>query len=224
MSKKSVFEFLVPPNEFSLSNPEVASKNANKIVLIDEDGDRIIFKGSDLTYKNGLLTSGVVDSFVFQNEAGKKLVSFTGIDFDAATVSAAPPQALLEYTFIFGLRHDNLMLGSKGSDEMNGMLGNDVIKGFAGGDRLSGGVGNDVLTGGSGEDEFSFSSGDGRDRITDFDADFGDGKQDLLDADFGDIVSITNVKGNATINFGDGDVVTLVGVKASEIDISDFAS
>lgn len=219
MSKKSVLEFF--SNEIAISNPELAFKSAQKIVLKDEDGDRLIFEGSGLVIKNGMLKSGEIDTFLIETKDGKSLLSFTHIDIDVATLPSSSPVELVQFGLIYGLRHDNVILGSKGTDEINGLIGNDVMKGRGGDDFLGGGAGKDVLYGGSGEDQFDFEKGNGKDRIMDFDADGSDGKQDLIDTDLV-YLSIKDVKGNAVINFGDGDTITLVGVKASEIDASDF--
>lgn len=221
MSKKSVVQYHRPQTDLALSNPDIIAKNGTKIVLEGDEGNRVIFEGSGLVFKNGLLKSGEIDSLTFENDKGKVFLTMTNIDLDAQTQPGIEAGALLEYAYVFGLRHDNLILGSKGTDMIIGLLGNDVIKARGGDDLIAGHYGNDVITGGGGEDVFQFQEGHGKDRITDFDADGSDGKQDLIQTS-STYDSIKNVKGNAVIDFGHGDTLTLIGVKANEIDASDF--
>jgi Ca2+-binding RTX toxin-like protein len=220
MSNKSVLKVHVP--SFSLSNPEITSKSEAKIVMIDDYDNRLTFEGSGLTFKNGALRSGVIDEMTIESHKGKVILSLTNIALDANTVPGIKPDALVEFSYTFGLRHDNLVLGSYGANSLNGMVGNDVVKGRGGNDLISGDTGNDVMIGGAGQDRFQFYGGDGRDRILDFDADNSDGKQDLIDADFSDAIGMKTVKGSAVLNFGHGDTLTLVGVQVTEIDVSDF--
>lgn len=220
MSNKSVLQVHVP--SFSLSNPEIASKSEGKIVMIDDYDNRLIFEGSGLTFKNGALRSGVIDEMTIESDKGKVILSLTNIALDANTVPGIKPGAFVEFSYTFGLRHDNLVIGSKGANSLNGMVGNDVVKGKGGDDLISGDTGNDVMIGGAGQDQFQFDPGDGKDRILDFDADNSDGKQDLIDADFSDVIGMKTVKGNAVLDFGHGDTLTLVRVQVTEIDGSDF--
>lgn len=223
MSKKSVFKYFVNEDKVSIDSPEILSTSARRIVMVDADGDRLILSGHGLTFKGGALVSGVIDTLLGENHKGKDLLSLTHIDLDAATViDGIAPDDLSEYAFLFGFRHNNLMLGSEGDDHLNGALGNDVIKGFFGDDHLAGSFGNDRLTGGIGSDYFQFVPGDGKDTITDFDADFNDGKQDYIEAVYDDLVGVKNIKGGVVLNFGHGDTLTLLGVKAADIDITDF--
>ena len=222
MPKKSVYAYNVPSGDISLEMLSVSTKNATKILMIDNDGDRLTLHGSGLTYKNGMLKDGQIDGLTIRNSDGKLLASATNLDIDVKTLPTGEPPAVFEYGFLLGTRHHNVMRGSTGNDELNAGIGNDVLKGRGGDDQLTGHRGNDTLTGGDGEDRFVFRDGDGKDRITDFDADFGDGKQDLIGAAWADVVSIKNVKGHAVVDFDGGDTITLLGVKANEIDASDF--
>lgn len=220
MSNQSVLQVHVP--SFSLSNPKIASKSEERIVMVDDDHNRLVFEGSGLTFKNGELRSGVIDEMTIESHKGKEILSLTHIALDANTLPGIKPDVFVEYSYTFGLRHDNLVLGSKGANSLNGMVGNDVVKGKGGDDLISGDTGNDVMIGGAGQDQFQFDPGDGKDRILDFDADNSDGKQDHIDADFSDVIGMKNVKGSAVLNFGNGDTLTLVGVLTTDIDSSDF--
>jgi Ca2+-binding RTX toxin-like protein len=71
---------------------------------------------------------------------------------------------------LYGGTGEDTLYGGKGGDALNGGLDNDLIRGNDGADTLDSGQGNDVLSGGNGQDAFVFSTGDGKDKITDFDA------------------------------------------------------
>ncbi|MFD1344372.1 CAP domain-containing protein [Litorisediminicola beolgyonensis] len=118
---------------------------------------------------------------------------------------------------------DNTLVGKRGRDTLAGGDGDDKIKGGGGGDTLSGGAGNDMLKGGRGADTFIFTSG--RDTFKGFDlnedtlmldADLWSGRMSARDvvAEFGDIH-----RGDAVLDFGHGDVVTIKGVD----DLNDLA-
>lgn len=66
---------------------------------------------------------------------------------------------------------NDTLLGGLGKDRLEGGSGNDLLKGGSGNDVLVAGAGRDVLSGGGGADRFVFKRGDGRDTITDFNAD-----------------------------------------------------
>jgi Ca2+-binding RTX toxin-like protein len=123
--------------------------------------------------------------------------------------------------------NDNLV-GANGNDNLSGGAGDDVLSSGIGDDILSGGVGNDALDGGTGDDRFTFAAGFGRDRVTGFDSD-ARGGQDLMDisglgitsGNFGSRVTIAASGGDAVITI-DGNVITLTGVTASTVNVSDF--
>lgn len=122
---------------------------------------------------------------------------------------------------------DNLQ-GANGNDNLSGGAGIDVLSGGIGVDVLNGGTGNDSLDGGTGDDFFAFGTSFGRDRITGFDSD-SRGGQDLMDisllgittANFTSRVAISASAGDALVNI-DGNVITLAGVTASTVNVSDF--
>ncbi|MNP01978.1 Leukotoxin [compost metagenome] len=123
--------------------------------------------------------------------------------------------------------NDNLV-GANGNDNLSGGAGDDVLSSGIGDDILSGGAGNDALDGGTGDDRFTFAAGFGRDRVTGFDSD-ARGGQDLMDisglgitsGNFGSRVAIAASGGDAVITI-DGNVITLTGVTASTVNVSDF--
>lgn len=118
---------------------------------------------------------------------------------------------------LYGLDGNDRLFGNDGNDALNGGSGNDSLSGGNGNDRLLGGTGNDLLSGGLGADLFDFHAG--RDTILDFrnnvdtlrvdDALWGGGARsaDQILSAYGRVVG-----GNAVLDFGHGNVVTLNGV------------
>ena len=132
---------------------------------------------------------------------------------------------------LYGDAGNDLLFGGTGSDQLFGGAGNDILYGGGGrddswqsltdapgtnADKLYGGAGDDTLTGGGGRDTFVFRSG--RDTITDFTYDVDlitlddvlwDGTQNIAAV----IAQSGSIKaGSASLDFGDGNVLTLTGV------------
>ncbi len=110
---------------------------------------------------------------------------------------------------------------------MNGDEHADTLYGGSGDDVLNGGSGNDVLTGGLGSDTFVFRSGYGNDVVQDFVA--GAGTDDAVDIVGMGYTDLASVMANATqsgtdtvIDFGNGDILTLVGVDKASLHADDF--
>jgi Ca2+-binding RTX toxin-like protein len=117
--------------------------------------------------------------------------------------------------------------GSQGSDIIAGSNGVNELNGEGGDDSIQGHRGNDILRGGAGRDGFAFQSHCGKDVIEDFshaDHDF----ISLVNFDtFGDFVDLkkhhlTEKNGNAVIDLGDGDRLTLIGIDADSLQKQDF--
>ncbi|MFM2391330.1 MAG: hypothetical protein RLZZ437_2885 [Pseudomonadota bacterium] len=113
----------------------------------------------------------------------------------------------------------NGFYGEAGDDVLAGRAGNDTLSGGSGNDFLNGGTGLDQLYGGAGADRFVFARGDGADLIFDFS--FAEGDRLQISAAMvargvnptGVIQRYGSVQGgNATLDFGNGDRVSLVGV------------
>lgn len=127
------------------------------------------------------------------------------------------------------------LTGSAGRDQVTGgaladtLIGGgaqDTLYGGAGNDLLSGGAGDDTLTGGNDADTFAFNAGDGHDTILDFgtgadvvdlDATFGITSQAALDA-----IASDDGSGNAVLDLGNGDTITLIGVDYTTLSINAF--
>ncbi|MEM1313021.1 MAG: fasciclin domain-containing protein [Pseudomonadota bacterium] len=117
----------------------------------------------------------------------------------------------------------DVLAGGRGGDELSGGAGRDLLLGGRGDDTLDGGAGRDLMRGGSGDDVFVYGEGGGRDRVADFAA-----GEDVLDvssfglADFEAFEALGAQRSRAaTFDFGDGDVLTLVGVQIDELSASD---
>ncbi|MEP3275386.1 MAG: M10 family metallopeptidase [Stappiaceae bacterium] len=114
------------------------------------------------------------------------------------------------------------LYGGNDDDTLLGGAGNDLLKGGNGDDRLSGGTGDDELVGGNGSDVFVILQGNGDDIVSDFQIDLDD--IDLSDTDFDsfDDLDISDNNGNAVLDLGDGNSVTLIDVNAADLSTDDF--
>lgn len=124
---------------------------------------------------------------------------------------------------------DDKLVGGGGGDVLNGGAGDDRLFGKYGADTLDGGTGDDVLVGGGGSDTFIFGLDAGRDKIRDFEL----GRDQLLLSleltgglsDAGEVWDSFGTIRNerAILNFGDGDVLRLLGVEDSDGLLDDIA-
>jgi Ca2+-binding RTX toxin-like protein len=125
-------------------------------------------------------------------------------------------------------RIERATTGDGADDTFFGDVLSDSVDGGGGNDTLGGGKGNDGLVGGTGSDRFVYRPGDGRDTIVDFTNDFF--SHDKIDVSaFG--LSFTELMAHATqfgpnteFNFGNGDVLTLLGVQKASLGAGDFSS
>ncbi|MFD1327296.1 fasciclin domain-containing protein [Mycoplana ramosa] len=113
--------------------------------------------------------------------------------------------------------------GGSGVDVLLGEAGRDKIYGGAGQDTIDGGAGRDWIAGGSGGDIFVFKHGSNRDVIVDY----RDGKDTVdlsgyVGIDGFDDLTVRDGWLGAKIELDDGDSITLVGVRKSQIDAGDF--
>ena len=122
---------------------------------------------------------------------------------------------------------DDYIAGNNGKDTLTGGDGDDLILGGGGDDLIDGGSGSDELWGDEGEDKFIYRSGYGEDTIFDFSEEEIvelRGFEEFDDDDFEDLIQdITLPSGvnAAEINFGNGDVLKIVGVRADDLEIDD---
>lgn len=225
MAKRSVLELSIPLDDIELSGALYMTDQSNNRIIFTDFlyGGSFMLEGHGFDVKSGKIKAGVIEDLTIFDPQGKQALEFRGIDLSIKPVPQNTPLTLVSALLELGLLQSNVMTGSKRDDDMNGQNGSDVMKGAGGADELDGGLGKDVLWGNGGFDIFDFGTGYGKDKIMDFDADPGDGGQDLISAEFLNIVSKSKDHGNTVLDFGSGDVLTLVGVKAQDIDATDFA-
>jgi Ca2+-binding RTX toxin-like protein len=112
---------------------------------------------------------------------------------------------------------------------LTGNIAANILKGGAGEDVLTGGKGNDTLYGGVDADRFVFHKGDGKDVIRDFDTKGSD--HDVIDLshvsaiqNFSDLTHhhMQQHGSSVVIDDGQGDTITLIGVKTGQLVNADF--
>ncbi|MBX9456478.1 MAG: hypothetical protein KL863_10915 [Rhizobium sp.] len=163
----------------------------------------IVLNGTGFTYEGSRLAGGTITSIVYTDEFDASVMSVTGLKMNASKLP------------IYVGTFDDILY------EM-ASAGRDTVTGTASFDTIDGGKAKDTLTGGLGPDHFSFTKGDGKDKITDFDAKGGEGRQDFIVLH--DVIDYdVEKRGKDTyIDLGGKDGILLIGVKASQVDESDF--
>ncbi len=139
-----------------------------------------------------------------------------GVSVDLATGTGAGGDAagdtLTAVEFLWGSAFADTLAGDSGVNMIRGGAGNDLIRGRGG---------NDVLDGQGGADTFVFTAGDGIDRIHGFDL-----TADLIRiegavAGFAEL-GIGTFNGDASITYGQGDVILLTGLDSGLISADHF--
>ncbi|MFP3944225.1 MAG: calcium-binding protein [Alphaproteobacteria bacterium] len=115
-----------------------------------------------------------------------------------------------------GTSHD-LILGLGGDDVIFGGEGDDFILGQHGADVIDGGEGDDILAGGVGSDTYVFGPDSGADIVWGFDL-----AEDTIDLTAAGISSLDgrvsdDTFGNAVIDLGGGNQITVAGVSAADL-------
>jgi hypothetical protein len=184
-----------------------------------------IVEGRNLKFVDGVMVSGTVERVIFEDFEHAQLAVVEG-EFNAGKLGKVLDE-LAPANFINKLLDgDDRVVGTTDGEYIDAGKGSDRIFAGDGDDRIFSGAGNDRITGGGGSDVFLFQSGtgttfnDGRDIITDFDANGGGSDQDYLFWD--DVIDIRKSGKNTVVEYGDGDTVTLLDVKRSQIDVDDF--
>ncbi|TNE66577.1 MAG: hypothetical protein EP335_03160, partial [Alphaproteobacteria bacterium] len=113
--------------------------------------------------------------------------------------------------------------GAGGNDIISGNNADNMLEGNAGNDTLAGGEGSDTLVGGAGADTFRFGDSWGNDTITDFE----DGTDSILlevrDLHYDDL-SITQDGDDVLVSDGNGNMIRLTGVTASDLTEADIVN
>jgi Ca2+-binding RTX toxin-like protein len=212
----------------SLTDLLMVSATQSKVVCVGMvNYTTVTLEGEKIKVHDGMVTSGTIETVLVANSDGDPTFKISGLSVTADVIDAS---TLFEYVTGVIQRAvvgDNKLVGTNGADNLQfiASLGNDIVLGRGGDDMLDGGVGKDVLIGGSGEDQFVFRIDMSTDKIRDFDANNGDGAQDLIGGIFANATITASANGEDTIvDFGSGDRFILLGVTSSEINASDFTA
>jgi Ca2+-binding RTX toxin-like protein len=189
----------------------VEGSAANDKITIAVDGTAIEVSGLPADVAIDHAEAGL-DELLVTGGAGRDRI-------DAHTLPAASVELVLD-----GGDEDDVVVGSAGDDVLLGGDGDDVLIGGDGDDVLDGGDGEDVLDGGEGDDILL----NGEIEIEGFLA--GAGTEDRIDlrgvagaTSFAWVQAHTeDVNGNAVIDLGNGEQMTLRGVSAAELHFDDF--
>ena len=215
---------------FEAMDSSVSEQSAQRAVYRDNDtGNQWIVEGFGLQYDQaGKLTAGTVTEMEYADKKGNLFVTYT--DFSYNIPADKPLFEIVNGVQLYvtqgnddlkGSKQDDYLNGAQGGDFIFGNKGNDDLRGEDGVDTLKGGGGNDFLwagrdddwvTGGGGKDAFQFLIGEGHDTITDFNT-----RKDVFYADWDNVDSIAQAGNDTIIDFGDGDILTLLGVNADRI-------
>jgi Ca2+-binding RTX toxin-like protein len=205
---------------------ELISRSKSKVVFQDSDsGDTIIYSGHDLVVKKNIIISGDLTGWTFANSDQDPYTVINGFKIDLDRIDAKNSSAFADKVYAKMLSGNDTFTGSSAAEVLIGLKGNDTMNGGGGNDVIQGGKGNDALTGGGGLDGFYFAMGDGKDTVSDFNADdMNLVEHDYIGAKFEDVtVSATGTGGVDTlIDFGGGSTITLLGVLSTDISANDF--
>jgi Ca2+-binding RTX toxin-like protein len=206
------------------SNAFLLDGNARGFHAVDmQHLNTIEVRGKGLDYELGRPVHGVITRIDVFDDEGARAFSLTNLKLNAGLIGGTTLANFISNVIVNTSARGYEYVGTSGDDlNLYTSFGNDIVRGGAGNDSIGGGKGNDILYGGSGDDTFGFFTGYGRDKIMDFDSDGSDGHQDLINAIVPDPADITQVGKNTVIDYGNGDVLILVGVTASTIDATDF--
>jgi Ca2+-binding RTX toxin-like protein len=219
----SLLDFDTVDTYYTDDSLELRTERSQKAVYVDtESGNRIVFEGTNFSYDGDVLVGGTITDVQFKANGGGDYATITGADYDAEKLASILTDRGVQPMLRNAFRGDDLLIGSSARDVFWAAAGDDTLRGRAGGDTLEGGKGDDRLVGGRGSDLFIFDPGDGRDTITDFDANGGGNLQDYIGVDSTDDLSIRRSGSDTVVDFGDGDTITLVGVARSDVSHSDF--
>jgi hypothetical protein len=210
------------PNYYDVDTLDVAAPSSAKAVYTDQlSGYTIVLKGSGLATDGDEIISGTVEKVTFFNDEGEALIKITQGHYKAAQLSDALQDDGFSGFMQKLFSGNDTIYGSTLDDDLWGGAGDNILFGGKGRDYISGGLGDDQLTGDNGHDIFLFGKDRGADVITDFDAK-ALGGQDHISVIGDDAYEIYASNGNTVIDFGDGDTLTLLGVKRSQITGADF--
>lgn len=203
------------------------AQSGGEVVLTDDRGHQLVFRGEGLVFAGGVFTGGTVDRILVTNAEGEVYADATKVNRDAVDLFKALDKnddTRSMFTKVVLNNKDTIIASDEGMT-INGGNGNDVMIGGDGIDAIFGDRGNDRLTGNDDMDIFMFFKGEGKDVITDFDPSGGFGRQDFIGTTsrmFDNAEIEKSGKKNTLIDFAGKDDILLLGVKPKQIDESDF--
>lgn len=168
--------------------------------LRGEDGDDYVLGGNGFDDINGnkgrdTASGGNGDDWVVGGQDEDLLFGDNGFDI------------------VYGNLGNDTVSGGNGNDWVRGGQGDDLLLGGTGNDFMSGDRGNDTIYGGTGADQFNLVSGAAVDRVMDFSAAEGD----FVTIEGGLAYTLSFVGGDAVIDIGNGDRMTLAGISNSSL-------
>ena len=196
------------------SGDDYIQGNTGNDVIEGGDGNDTLEGGKDIDWIQGNQGNDVVNG----NNSNDTVLGGKGNDI---------VRGGKDNDYVNGNNDNDIVYGDLGNDTVHGGKDDDQLFGGAGDDILFGDLGNDTLIGNEGHDIFAFEPGSGNDTILDF---------ELPGAAYGDIIQIassvmgsreqvlaavTYSGGNAILDLGGGNHVTLVGV--SNLSADDFS-
>lgn len=227
MAKLTTLQFFknFDDDVFQLKEMRIVSADPSRVVVRDADtGARMIFEGEGLKVRGDAIVRGTLEGVEGFAKGGRPVFDVSKFELNIRALENDSIPALFQSFSESIFERPLKVLGSNGRDDLNGTTKDDVMFGRGGDDQFSAGAGNDRMTGGAGNDVFDFVLDQGRDVITDFDANGRLGNQDLLGGSFIDVTSVEQKGRDTVIEFESGDRFVLADVKATQIDESDFLS
>ena len=202
----------------------VALDNGN--VKLDVVNGNTILSSGDITLGTGLHNVRLLGAAALDATGNSLANAITGNSAANVLSGGAGADGILGGAgadTLYGGADADKLYGEAGFDFIYGGDGADLLFGGSGSDRMSGGTGADVMTGGLDRDTFVFMNRDGADRIADYSVSL---RETLLldDALWGGTVMTEAqvvkayakiVGGYVVFNFGEGDVLTLTGVRST---------
>jgi Ca2+-binding RTX toxin-like protein len=175
---------------------------------------------------NDLLDAGAdIDTVSYAGAAGAITVFLWGSQASGADGA----DTLYNFEKVIGSAFNDRLDGTNSNDGLMGGAGNDSLNGYGGVDTLEGGAGNDVLNGGTGADSYVFASASGLDTIQGFAVAEADKIQLASNLNGSGITTAAQAlaatsyaSGNAIVDLGAGNSVTLVGVAPGGLSAGDF--
>lgn len=206
-------------------NDVLLGLGANDTLYGGDDADQLFGdNGADTLY------GGSIGDVLWGGDDGDLLYGNQGSDILYGNIGADTLYGGQDGDSLYGGQNADLVYGNLGDDALIGGLGADVLYGGQGADTLSGGAGDDLLVGGLGGDRVAVGDGSGADTVSGFSSTEGDVIAVASDVNGSGVESAadllarltTDAGGNAVLDLGSGNSITLMGVPPSGLIAADF--